>query len=93
MAPLNDHNSFDSMRFSFVAMAVAAAVNGMRAIDAAGPCSTGERDTGAGIISPVLLLYNSPVRPPRMDILLLTPYNQLWEIFSTFLFLVDVINK
>jgi hypothetical protein len=26
-------------------------------------------------------------------IFLLTPYNQLWEIFSTFLFLVDDINK
>ena len=93
MDPLNDHNSFDPLNVSFVTIAVAAAAIGIRDIDASGTCSTGERYTGAGVIIPVDLFIVSPLLPPCIDILLLTPYNQLWEIFSTFLFLVDCINK
>ena len=56
-------------------------------------------DTKCGEPLRVLLIrdLSNPLSDADADvvelILLLTPYNQLWEIFSTFLFLVDTINK
>jgi hypothetical protein len=52
-------------------------------MDAVGRCLRSESSID-GCVFPV---------SPLNAILLLTLYNQLWEIFSTFLFLVDATDK
>jgi hypothetical protein len=101
MDPLKDHNSFDVLAvvvtvlaisaivavLAVVAVAVAAAATaaiGIREIDAVGRCLRSESSIDGDVL---------PVFPLSNDILLLTLYNQLWEIFSTFLFLVDDTDK
>lgn len=96
MDPLKDHNSFDVLAVvvaisAMVALlavaAVAAAATaaiGIREIDAVGRCLRSESSIDGDVL---------PVSPLSNDILLLTLYNQLWEIFSTFLFLVDDTDK
>ena len=98
MDPLKDHNSFDVLAVVVAVLAMvavlavavvvaAAAAIGIREMDAVGPCGTDERSVSsiAGRVVSVFPLSNA--------ILLLTLYNQLWEIFSTFLFLVDATDK
>jgi len=100
MDPLKDHNSFDVLEFSsafmlivlvvlavFAVAVVAAAATaaiGIREIDGVGTCFASESSIDGGVL---------PVSLPLNAILLLTLYNQLWEIFSTFLFLVDDTDK
>ena len=101
MEPLTDHNSFDGVEFSsaIIVVAVAAAAIGIREIAAAGSCFTDERSASCmlgplflvGLAKELILLLSS--FSSLVDILLLTLYNQLWEIFSTFLFLVDDTDK
>ena len=100
MEPLTDHNSFDGVEFSsaIIVVAVAAAAIGIREIAAAGSCFTDERSASCmlgplflvGLAKELILLSSFS---SLVDILLLTLYNQLWEIFSTFLFLVDDTDK
>ena len=93
MDPLKDHNSFDvlavvvaiSAMVALLAVAAAAtAAIGIREIDAVGRCLRSESSIDGDVL---------PVSPLLNAILLLTLYNQLWEIFSTFLFLVDATDK
>jgi DNA-binding transcriptional regulator YdaS (Cro superfamily) len=93
MDPLKDHNSFDvlavvvaiSAMVALLAVAAAAtAAIGIREMDAVGRCLRSESSIDGDVL---------PVSPLSNDILLLTLYNQLWEIFSTFLFLVDDTDK
>jgi hypothetical protein len=100
MDPLKDHNSFDVLEFSSafvlivlvvlvvlaaaVVAAAATAAIGIREIDAVGRCLRSESSIDGDVL---------PVSPLLNAILLLTLYNQLWEIFSTFLFLVDATDK
>jgi uncharacterized membrane protein len=99
MEPLTDHNSFDGVEFSSGIMAVtavAAAAIGIREIDAAGSCFI--ENSASSTFCPVFLVGLAkelllPSFSSSRGILLLTLYNQLWEIFSTFLFLVDDTDK
>lgn len=100
MDPLKDHNSFDVLAVVVAVLAISAilavvvvdvavsaaatAAIGIREIDAVGRCLRSESSIDGDVL---------PVSPLSNDILLLTLYNQLWEIFSTFLFLVDDTDK
>jgi ABC-type spermidine/putrescine transport system permease subunit II len=93
MDPLTDHNSFDALAVVVAISAIAAvlavaaaatAAIGIREFDAVGRCLRSESSIDGDVL---------PVSPLLNAILLLTLYNQLWEIFSTFLFLVDDTDK